>query len=455
MANSTIDTEALEQLKAAVGGAILQDGDPGYDEARHVYNGMIDRRPLVIVQCAGTADVAAAVTFAREHELVLSVRGGGHNVAGSAVCDGGLMIDMSHMRGIRVDPAAQTARAQGGATWADFDRECQLFGLASTGGLISSTGIAGLTLGGGFGWLGRSYGMACDNLVSADVVLADGSVVTASESENADLFWGLRGGGGNFGVVTSFEYRVHPVGPMLGGLLLFPFDRAREILFAYREIAAAAPDALTMMAAVLTPPPVGAPALAILVGYNGPPEEGAALIQPLKDMQPLADMTGPMGYRQLQQMLDADFPFGLQNYWKSDFLSGLTDGVIDTVLEHYAKATSPMTAIVIEQFGGAYRRMAPGATAFSHRDWDFNLLILSRWEQASESERHIEWTRNLWNSLQPFAAGGVYVNYLEAGQEGADRIRKAYGPSYERLAALKKQYDPTNLFSMNQNVRPA
>jgi FAD/FMN-containing dehydrogenase len=241
---------------------------------------------------------------------------------------------------------------------------------------------------------------------------------------------------------------------MLGGLLLFPFDRAREILFAYREIAAAAPDALTMMAAVLTPPPVGAPALAILVGYNGPPEEGAALIQPLKDMQPLADMTGPMGYRQLQQMLDADFPFGLQNYWKSDFLSGLTDGVIDTVLEHYANATSPMTAIVIEQFGGAYRRMATGATAFSHRDWDFNLLILSRWEQASESERHIQWTRNLWNAIQPFAAGGVYVNYLEGGQEGVDRIRKAYGPSYDRLAALKTQYDPTNLFSMNQNVRP-
>lgn len=454
MAVSRPNAEALESFRTQLGGTLLQPGDAGYDDARHVYNGMIDRQPALIARCAGTADVVASVNFARQHDLVVSVRGGGHNVAGSALVDGGLTIDLSLMRGVRVDPAARTARAQGGATWADFDRECQAFGLASTGGLISSTGIGGLTLGGGFGWLGRSYGMACDNLVSADVVLADGSVVIASESENAELFWGLRGGGGNFGVVTSLEYRLHPVGTMLGGMLLFPFDRARAVLQRYREVNAAAPDALTMMAAVLTPPPIGGPALAILVGFNGPVGEGQALIQPLKDMEPLADMTEPMPYCQLQGMLDVDFPFGLQNYWKSDFLSGLSDEVIDTVLEHYARVSSPMTAVVFEQFGGAYRRMPREATAFSHRDWDYNLLILSRWEQPAEADTHIAWARGLWSAIQPHAAGGVYVNYLEGGAEGDDRIRRAYGPSYERLAALKKQYDPTNFFHVNQNVKP-
>jgi FAD/FMN-containing dehydrogenase len=452
--SSEIDDATIDALRASLGGPLLRPGDDGYDDARHTFNAMIDRHPALIARCTATGDVVKAVRFAREHGLIVSVRGGGHNVAGNAVCEGGLMIDLTLMKGIRVDAAAQTVRAQPGLTWREFDRETQAFGLASTGGAISSTGIAGLTLGGGFGWLGRGYGMACDNLLSADIVLVDGSVVTASADDNPDLFWGLQGGGGNFGIVTSFEYRLHPVGSILGGMMVYPIERANEVLRAFRDYNQTTPDQMSVFAAMLTSPE-GAKILALIVCYNGPIEQGQALLQPLRDSTgPMADMVAPITYEQQQQLMDEGFPFGLQNYWKSEFLKSLPDEAIDTIVERFNSVPSPLTAVVLEQFGGAYRRVASGDSAFAHRDWDYNFLIISRWTDPAESERHIQWARGVWQAVQPFAPGSVYVNYLEPGQEGTDRVRAAYGPVYDRLVALKNRYDPSNFFQLNQNIKP-
>lgn len=450
-----LDDATVDALRASLGGPVLRPSDAGYDDARHTFNAMIDRHPALIARCTSTGDVVKAVRFARERGLVVSVRGGGHNVAGNAVCEGGLMIDLTLMKGIRVDPGARTARAQGGVTWREFDRETQVFGLATTGGAISSTGIAGLTLGGGFGWIGRSYGMACDNLLSADVVLADGSVVTASADENADLFWGLQGGGGNFGIVTSFEYRLHHVGPILGGMMVYPIERATEVLRTLRDYNQTTPDEMSVFAAMLTSPE-GAKILALIVCYNGSIEQGEALLKPLREgTNPLADMVAPISYEQQQQLLDDGFPFGLQNYWKSEFLKSLSDEAIDTIVEQFNKVPSPLSAVVLEQFGGAYRRVAVGDTAFSHRDWDYNFLIIARWTDPAEADTHIGWARQTWQAVQPYASGGVYVNYLEGGQEGAERVRAAYGPVYDRLVALKNRYDPSNFFQFNQNITPS
>jgi FAD/FMN-containing dehydrogenase len=450
-----IDDAAVDALRANLSGSLLRPGDDGYDDARTIFNGMIDRRPGLIARCTSTGDVARAVRFARTHGLIVSVRGGGHNVAGNAICDGGLMIDLTPMKGIRVDAANQTARAQGGVTWREFDRETQSYGLATTGGAISSTGIAGLTLGGGFGWLGRSYGMACDNLISADVVLADGSIVTASANENPELFWGLRGGGGNFGVVTSFEFRLHPVTSILGGMLVYPIDRANEVLRAFRDFNQTTPDAMTAFAAMLTSPE-GDRILALPVCYNGPIEQGEAILRPLREStNPLADMVGPITYEQQQTLMDDGFPFGLQNYWKSEFLKGLSDEAIDVLVERFLAVPSPLTAMVIEQFGGAYSRVGAEDTAFVHRDWDYNFVIISRWADPADAEQNIQWARGTWQAVQPYASGRVYVNYLEGGEEGADRIRSAYGPVYDRLVAVKNQYDPTNFFRLNQNIKPS
>ncbi len=456
MGSVAVPEEAVQAFKTGVRGALLRPGDDGFDAARKVYNAMIDKHPAMIVRCAGVADVIAAVNFARANNLLVAVRGGGHNVAGNALCDGGIVIDLSGMRAIRVDPVHRTARAEAGATYREFDHETQAFGLATTGGTISATGIAGLTLGGGLGWLMRKYGLACDNLLSVDIVLADGRFVTASATENSDLFWGVRGGGGNFGIVTSFEYRVHPVGPVLGGMLVHPLPRAREALQFYRDFIESAPDELVAIAGMMTSPD-GAPIFAIIVCYCGDIAVGEEVIAPLRQFgPPVADMVRPMPYTVMQSMLDDGFPNGLQNYWKSSFLQEISDDAIDTMIASFTAAGSPLAALVIEHCGGAMARVGTDETAFSHREGHSNLLIVSRWADPSEAEAQTRWARATWTAMQPFSDGGVYSNYVEGGMEGADRIRAAYGSeTYDRLAALKKKYDPENFFRVNQNIAPS
>ncbi|HKG91012.1 MAG TPA: FAD-binding oxidoreductase [Gemmatimonadaceae bacterium] len=446
---------ALQGFTREFLGEVLRPGEARYDEARRVWNGMIDRRPAVIVRAANTEDVRRAIAFARAQGLPVAVRGGGHNAAGLAVCDDGLVIDLSAMRRIGVDPARRIAWADGGATWAELDAATQAHGLATTGGLISSTGIAGLTLGGGIGWLMRRHGLACDNLIAAEVVTADGRVVRASETENPELLWGLRGGGGNFGVVTTLEYRLHPVGPMiLGGMLVHPLARAGEVLRFYRDFTAAAPEALTVFAVLLVSPE-GAPILALLPAWFGPIEEGQALLRPLREFgPPLADQVAPMPYTALQTMLDAGFPSGLQVYWRGAFLSELSDGLIDAAVARSAASPSPLSAIVFEQLGGAVARVGREETAFDHRAAAFNLAVIGRWSDPADAERNIAWTRGTTDVFRPFTSGGAYVNYLGLG-EGADRVRAAYGPEkFARLVTLKRQYDPTNVFRFNQNIPP-
>jgi FAD/FMN-containing dehydrogenase len=415
---------------------------------------MIDRRPIFIARCAGVADVMASVKFARDQQLLVSVRSGGHSVPGLSVCDGGLMIDLSQMRGVRVDPTRQTARAEAGVTWGDFDHETQAFGLATTGGVARPTGIAGLTLGGGHGHLMRKHGLSCDNLLSVDVVTAEGQVLTASADEHPDLFWGLRGGGGNFGIVTSFEYQLHPVGPVVGGLLLYPLAHAREVLRAYRDVANAAPDDLGMDA-VLATLPDGTQAAAVLVCYTGPIAEGERLLAPLRACAPLiADEVGPMPYVALQRIGENLNPPGLRNYWKSDYLAQLSDEVIDVLVETYPSVPDPHTHLVIEQMGGAVSRIGEDEMAVGHRDAPYNAIIVGLWSDPAEDERAITWVRQVWESLRPYSSGGAYVNYM-MGSEEEDRVPAAYGPEkYERLVGLKNQYDPTNLFRLNQNIRP-
>jgi hypothetical protein len=444
----------IEALRANLRGSLLQPGEPGYDAARTIDNAMIDRRPALVARCAGLADVVAAVRFGRAHGLLVSVRGGGHNVAGNAVCDGGLMIDLSPMKGMRVDPIARTARAEPGLTWGEFDLETQAFGLATTGGVISTTGIAGLTLGGGVGWLNGRFGLACDNLISADVVTADAELLPASERENEDLFWGLRGGGGNFGIVTSFEYRLHPLGPVLAGPVFHPATRAREVLRFYREFTAGAPDELTTYAGLLTGPD-GSPLVGIVVCYSGPLEQGEKVVDPVRKFgPPVVDQIGPMPYRAAQQMFDAAFPHGRYNYWKSSLAPQLDDGLIDAVIEHMARVPSPHSAVMLEHYHGAYSRRRPGDTAYRHRATTYDVVIIANWTAPADTDRNVAWARGLFRAVQPGLAGsGVYVNFLD-GDEGADRIRAAYGDNYDRLVALKRKYDPTNFFRMNQNIRP-
>ncbi len=457
MQDRPFDAAAVEAFASGLRGALLRPGQPGYDDARTLYNAMIDRRPALIARCAGAADVIRAVNFARESGLLLSVKGGGHNVAGNAVCDGGLMIDLSPMKGVRVDPSARRARVEPGATWGEFDHEAQAFGLATTGGVITSTGVAGLTLGGGIGWLMGSHGLACDNLVAADVVTADGRLVQASEAENAELFWGLLGGGGNFGIVTSFEFRLHPVGEILGGLLIHPLDRAVELLRFYDGFADGAPDALGSMALFVTSPE-GERVVAIAVGYNGPAAEGEKILKPLREFgPPLADLVAPIPYSALQSMFDAGFPHGQQNYWKANFLKGIDDAAVGTLVDHLRRCPSPGSAVALERFGGAVTRIPRDATAFDHRNARYNMLIVGIWPDAATNAANTAWVRGLWQAMQPWSTGGVYVNYLgEAADEGAARVEAAYGPEkYARLAALKAKYDPGNLFRLNQNIKPS
>ncbi len=458
-----ISPDAIQKLKSGLRGELIRPRDAGYDDARKIWNGMIDKPPAMIARCTGAVDVINAVNFARANKLLVAVRGGGHNVAGNAVCDSGIVIDLSRMKGIRIDPVRQTARAEPGLTWAEFDRETQAFGLALPGGIQSTTGIAGFTLGGGFGYLSRKYGLTVDNLLSADVVTADGRLLIASMTENSDLFWGMKGGGGNFGIVTSFEYRLHPVGPViLGGMLLHPLTKAKEVLRFYRDYIAKVPEELSIFLGFVTAPKApyipehtqGMPVLAVIISYFGAIEEGEGVIQPLRNFGPPdIDLIGPKPYVALQSMLDAANPPGWQNYWKSEYLKGFSNEAIDTLVEYAARRPSPMSKIMIGHLLGAVNRVSDDETPYSHRDAPFIINIISMWSDTTKNEENIKWARDLWNAVQRFATGGVYVNFLMT--EGADRVMAAYGKKkYERLVTLKNKYDPTNFFNLNQNIKP-
>jgi len=450
-ATARLDDATIQEFAAGLRGRMLRPGDEGYDLARRHYNALIDKHPALVVQCAGVADVLDAVHFARTHDIPVAVRGGGHNVAGRALVDGGMVIDLSPMKGIRVDPGRRTIRAEGGVTWGEFDRETQAFGLATTGGLVSTTGIAGFTLGGGLGWLMRRYGLACDNLLSVDLVTADGQFLTVSADEHPDLFWGVRGAGPNFGVATALEYRLYPVGPVLAGRIVFPFAQARKVLQLWREVTRSAPDELTSTCGLRTGPD-GQLVIGIFVCYSGPIETGEEVVEPLRRFgPPLVDVVGPMAYRQVQVLNDPLYPSGVCQYWKSSFLSGLGDDTIDTIIDHFTTVSSPLTGLVIEHLGGAVARVDPEETAFGHRAASYDLLITSLWTDPTESERHIQWTRRLWEGMQPFSTGATYVNYLDAGRP-TDTAYDA--TTYQRLVALKRQYDPTNFFRLNVNIQP-
>jgi hypothetical protein len=451
-AETILEEATVQSLRATLHGPLLCPGDAGYDEARKVWNGMIDRRPALIARCAGVADVIAAVKFARTQQVLVSVRGGGHNAPGNAVCQGGLMIDLAGMRGVRVDPVRRTARAEGGATWADFDRETQVFGLATTGGSVSDTGIAGLTLGGGLGWLAGKHGLSCDNLRSIDVVTADGTMLIANADENADLFWGLRGGGGNFGVATSFEFQLHPVGPMLAGMVLYPFSKARQALTLYREFATSIPDEVNTIGGLLTSAD-GDPVVAIVVCCHASLEGAEERLRAIRIFgPPVADSIGPMPYRQVQTLLDAAAVRGRRNYIKTNMMQSISDGAIDTLVERFATIPSPYSFVFFQQLGNAANRIASATTAFSHRDALCEWGCQSSWLDPAADDVNIRWTRELSEAMSPFATGNDYVNQLGLEtEEGSERIKAAFGVNYERLVALKNKYDPTNLFRHNQN----
>lgn len=450
MAN--VSTGPAEHLRAKLAGRLIFPDDPGYDALRRVWNGRIDKRPALIVRCANADDIAEAIRFARDNEVEASVRGGGHNIAGNSLCNGGIVIDLSGMKGIIIDPAARTAWAEPGLLLREFDTATQAHGLATTMGLMSDTGIAGLTLGGGLGRLARKYGATCDNLLAAEVVLADGTRVTASPEENPDLFWGLRGGGGNFGVVAAFTYRLHRVGPtLLGGMLLYDFVRAREVLRFYRDFCRSAADEVSADVAMLTSPE-GQKVLAIAASYIGPLDEGERVLHPLRRFgRPFADQIAPTPYTSLQISVDSPLPRGRRYYWKAHLLKQLDDPVIDILVDAFANVPSPMSILVLQLFGGAVSRVDPTATAYANRGALWDCIPICAWEDPAEDEDNVAWGRAIWEALRPHARA-VYVNNL--GDEGEERVRAAFGPNYDRLAALKRRYDPTNFFRLNQNIRP-
>ena len=452
-AAAALEASVAQGFADSLRGRVLQAGDDGYDEARKLFNGMIDHRPALIASCAGAADVVAAVRFAREHDLQVSVKGGGHGVAGKAVCDGGLMIDLSRMKSIRVDPTALVVRAEPGVLGAELDRETQAFGLATPVGTVSSTGIAGLTLGGGQSWLASKHGLAIDNLLSVDIVTADGNLRSASATHHEDLFWATRGAGHNFGVITSFEYRLHRVGPVLGGLVVHPLSQAVEVLRFYREFTASQPDELQTWAGLLTLPD-GNKVIAVVPFYVGALDEGERLVAPLRRFgNPIADTVGRLPYVAMQQIFDAAFPPGRLNYWKSALAGRLADEVIEATVEYAHKMPSPFTVILFAELHGAYSRVGKTETAYFHRDLQYDAIILSAWTDPADTQRNIDWTRDLFGAWEPHLAHAAYVNDL--GDEGEERARSAYGDNYSRLAVLKAEYDPTNLFRLNQNIKPA
>ena len=447
---------AVAELTPTFSGQLLQPHDAGYDDARLVHNGLIDKRPALIARCHGTADVADAVKLARTLGLEVAVRGGGHNVAGRATIDGGLMIDLAPMKGIHVDARARIARAQGGVLWKEYNRETQLHGLATTGGVVGTTGIAGLTLGGGLGWLMPKYGLALDNLRSAEMVMADGSVRRASADENPDLFWAIRGGGGNFGIAASLEFKAHPVGPTItGGLVAHALQRGGDVLRFFREQCAAAPDELMLAAGLLTAPDgSGAKLTGILAAHCGSLADGEAAVKPIKAFgPPVMDQMGPIPYCVLNGVLDASLPKGALNYWKAHFVTDLSDGCITTLVKSFEACPSPMSQVVIEHFHGAASRVPIDATACAMRITGFNVVIVSQWADPRDTDRSVAWCREMYAALQPYLGSFRYVNYFDADEPG-DPAAVAYGPNYLRLREIKKKYDPENFFHTNVNIRP-
>lgn len=443
---------SVAELRCLLRGTVLCPGDAGYDAARRVWNAMIDKRPAVIVRCAGAADVVTVVRFARDHGLEVAVCGGGHNVAGRSVPDGGLMVDLSPMKGMRVNPLRRTARAQPGLKLGEFDRETQAFGLATTLGAASDTGIAGLTLGGGYGWLDGKYGLACDNLLSVDIVTADGRLLTASATENEDLFWGVRGAGANLGVVTSFEYQLHPVGPVLGGLVLYPISNGKEALRFFREFSSTCPDEVTTVGLLMSAPD-GTPAFGIGACYCGPLADGEKVLKPLKTFgTPLADLVAPRSYVEMQRFFDEPWAPGQLNYWKTSLLRGPSDTAIDTLLDQAQRRPTPTCVIYCQQLHGIASRVRVTDTAFPHRFDHYDCGPFAIWQDPSDTEKCLRWARECWGALRPFYEPGVYVNALS--DDADERVRAAYGPNYERLVALKNRFDPTNFFHLNANIRP-
>jgi FAD/FMN-containing dehydrogenase len=431
---------------------VIRPNDPGYDDARAVFNAMIDRRPLAIVRCGNALDVAAGIRYARDHDLVLSVRGGGHGVAGNAVCDGGIMLDLSAMKDVTVDPAQRTAHAGPGLLLGELDAATQGFGLATPLGVMSGTGIAGLTLGGGLGWLNAGYGLACDNLIGAEVVTADGDILHVGPDEHPDLLWGLRGGGGNLAVVTSFVYRLHAVSSVLAGALTHPWAAARDVLRHHHAFMASAPDELAS-AVSLGLDAAGVPAVSIVVCWSGDPAEGERVLRPMRSFgTPIGDSIGVLPFLDWQRAADPAFPRGRLHYWKSGFLRHLTDAALDVLLAIVPTIPTPAVGIGLQGLRGAAARVPVDATAFPHRAEQYDLLILAQWSDPARTDEHVGWTRAAFDALRPHIEDAVYVNNL--GMEGPERVQSAYGPNHARLAALKRTYDPANVFRLNQNVPP-
>jgi FAD/FMN-containing dehydrogenase len=450
--STAIAHDLFDELRRNMAGQIFRPGAPGYDSARKIFNGMIDRKPSAIAQCTGVADVIAAAQFAQRHGLPVTVRGGGHSAAGYCLADNALLIDLSAMRGVRVDPANWTARGAAGTILSEFDRETQVFGLATPLGTNSTTGLAGLVLGGGVGWLSRRFGLTCDNLLSADVVTAGGRVVHASATENEDLYWGLRGGGGNFGIVTSFEFKLHRVGQVVGGMLIHPVTRARDLYRFHRDYVRMAPDEIVTHVALVTTPD-GHPAVAILVCYSGALEHAEKTIRPLREFAtPVADLIQTMSYCQMQAMFDHLFPPGIRCYWTGGCLEEVTDEAIDALVRSAMPMPSHRSTVALEYHTGAVSRVAPDATAFSHRGAEAMLVIAGLWSDSTEDEVNIRWGRETWRAMQRYSSG-TYSNLLGIDDDG--RARASFGANYDRLAALKVKYDPQNFFRHNQNVVPA
>jgi FAD/FMN-containing dehydrogenase len=460
-AGSSIPQADVKAFASSLAGKVHEPGTPGYEEARHIFNGMIDRHPGLIAQPADASDVQKCVNFAREHNLLVSVKGGGHAASGHAVCDGGLMIDLCLLKSIKVDPASQTATAGGGVTWGEFDAATQEHGLAVTGGRMPTTGIGGLTLGSGSGWLERKLGYTVDNMIAAEIVTANGDILRASEDENPELFWGLRGGGGNFGVVTEFTYKLHKIGPMVyGGQLVFPRFMAPQVIRGYRDFIETAPDDVGGAIALLcaprmdpVPPPVqGMPVVGIIVCYTGKPEDGPAAIKPLLDLNPVMNMCQEMPYLAVQDMLTASNPHGHRQYWKADMYPELPDELIDAIVEKAEKPLSEETVILVQPLGGQVHRVDEDQSAMGWRKAKWALHILGAWSDPAEDDQQIAWVRDLAAAAAPFAQSGTYLNYLM--DEGEKRVRESFGPKYDRMVALKNKYDPTNLFRLNQNIKP-